>query len=96
MPWETVLVSQILILPRYSTVNCVFEGTLPPHHFIAMSRKLATLIQARKHRKDFANQGLSLPPLVKESYRSLYSTVLQCVVGSTRWPFFSSFSFFDF
>jgi hypothetical protein len=47
-----------------------------------MSCKLATLIQARKHSKFFANQGLSLPPLAADSYRGLYSKVLQCALWS--------------
>jgi hypothetical protein len=45
-----------------------------------MSCKLATLIQAQKHSIFFANQGLSLPPLAADSYRGLYSKVLQCEV----------------
>ena len=45
-----------------------------------MSCKLATLIQASKHSKFFANQGLSLPPLAANSYRGLYCKVLQCAV----------------
>ena len=42
-----------------------------------MSCKLATLIPARKHSNFFANQGLSSPPLAADSYRGLYSKVLQ-------------------
>jgi hypothetical protein len=45
-----------------------------------MSCKLATLIKARKHGKFFANQDLSLPPLAADSFRGLYSKVLQCAL----------------
>ena len=45
-----------------------------------MSCKLATLIQARKYSKFFTNQGPSLQPLAADSYRGLYSNVLQCAV----------------
>ena len=47
---------------------------------MAMSCKLATLIQARKYSKFFTNQGPSLQPLAADSYRGLYSNVLQCAV----------------
>ena len=58
----------------------VFLRNFPPSSFTAMSCKLATLIKLRKHGKFFANQGLSLPPLAADSFRGLYSKVLQCAL----------------
>ena len=67
--------SQILILPPFQYCKSRFLRNFPPSSFIAMSCKLATLIQARKHSKFFANQGLSLLQIHIGVY-----TVLQCAV----------------
>ena len=85
MPWETVLVScshlvKFLFYPRFSTVNCVFEGTFLPHHLWQCPASLLLWHKQENIVNVLPTKALACPNLPQISYRGLYIKVLQCAV----------------